>query len=503
MIKKTLLEDKNIFIALFIYAFLLIFFCSKMSPLYPFNEWSDVNLYFNIGKAIAHGKVPYTEAFDHKGPLIFFIYSLGYLISNASFLGMYIIESLFWVLMIFTAYLTAKLYLKKGHAYLVALAFPVIIQSHTSQGGSAEEFIVIFETISLYLFILYFKNKEITTHKPAYMLVHGLLCAMTLFIKINLVIFWFFPLLAILVPLLINKEYKNLIHNIIAFTIGVLIIALPICIYFLINNAFGEAWNIYIILNKSYASVGTFIEVIELLIVRFYLRLRFETFEFLAILVGAFYFPFKYLSNKWGQIAIPLSFISLYLLIFVPTNYVFYYSIPYYVYALPACIIICKCLKVIPSTRISYAALTLLILVWGIKQKDFFEYQIADLVKGKEINTVSYQFSKHVKKEKSPTLLNLGLDSGNGIFTRANVNPTFKYFISPNIKHEAYPEMRDEQTRYIENKEPQFIILAEYSNNFQYFHNLPALNENYSIIDSYLEDGFKTYYLYKKKDNIR
>ncbi|MDR0825520.1 MAG: hypothetical protein LBN74_10530, partial [Prevotella sp.] len=113
MIKKTTTQDKNILILLFVYAALLLFFCSKMSPLYPFNEWSDINLYFNIGKAIFNGKVLYTEAFDHKGPLIFFIYGVGYLISNTSFLGMYIIEVLMWTFMIYAAYFTAKLYLDK------------------------------------------------------------------------------------------------------------------------------------------------------------------------------------------------------------------------------------------------------------------------------------------------------------------------------------------------------------------------------------------------------
>ena len=103
-------------------------------------------------------------------------------------------------------------------------------------------------------------------------------------------------------------------------------------------------------------------------------------------------------------------------------------------------------------------------------------------------------------KESKPTLLNLGLDLGSGVFTKANIVPNVKYFISPNLPHSIYPEMRDEQTKYIENKKVQFIILSQFSLNFDYFFNLPALNENYKIVDTYIEDKFKTYYLYKLKD---
>lgn len=90
MIKQAIVKDKNILILLSLYSFLLLFFCSKMSPLYPINEWSDVNLYYNIGKAIFNGRTLYAEAFDHKGPLIFFIYGIGYAISNTSFIGMFL-----------------------------------------------------------------------------------------------------------------------------------------------------------------------------------------------------------------------------------------------------------------------------------------------------------------------------------------------------------------------------------------------------------------------------
>lgn len=499
MLKKMIIEDKRIFIVLLLYSFLLIFFCSMMSPLYPYNDWSDINLYFNVGKAMFNGKVLYTEVFDHKGPFIFFIYGIGYLISNTSFFGMFLIEAACWTLMIFTAYFTARLYLDKIYAFIVALVFPVLLLSHTSEGGSAEEFIVIFQVISLYLFIRYFKEENSSVHKPIYMMIHGLMCIMVMLIKINLVIFWFFPLLAIFINLILKKEYKNLVHNIFAFLLGVTIVAFPFLIYFFANKALSEFWNIYINLNRSYAKIGSPMEVLEGFFIRFYLRLRFETFEFLIILLGAVYFPIKYLRNKLGAVSIILSFVALYMAIFITPGYVYYYSIPFYVFALPGCVVLCKFLNLSSNWRV-YLICTLLVLIWGIKKHDFFSFTLNDLINRTYKETIVEKISDIIRREKNPTVINLGLDANNGVFTRLNIVPSVKYFVTPNLRHDIYPEMRNEQTLYINNKEVEFVILPQGALNFDYFLNLPALQNNYDLIDKFIDSESSAFYLYKRKD---
>lgn len=503
MIKKTIVKDKNTLILLSLYSFLLLFFCSKMSPLYPINEWSDVNLYYNIGKAIFNGRTLYTEAFDHKGPLIFFIYGIGYVISNTSFLGMYLIEAIFWTAMICCGYLAARLYVDKIYAFAVALIFPLFVLSHSSEGGSAEEFILVFESISLLLFLNYFKNNNYTKHAPKFMLVHGVMSAATILIKINLIAFWFFPLLAILITILKNKDYKNLIANIAAYIAGMLMLFLPILIYFVYNNALSDAWNTYIVLNGKYAQLNSFMEVIENLAIKFYQRLRFDSFEYLVILIGVFYFPIRYIQNSIGRLSIILSFIALHIAIFISPNYVFYYSVPYYIFCLLGSIAILDILSRIIKIQARwylYVLFFLLALVIGIKSKDFFNIPKSVLLREQKPDDLAFQFTDIITKEKNPTLLNLSLDLGNSVFTLANITPNVKYFISPNLPHSIYPEMRDEQTKYIQNKVVKFIILSEFSFNFDYFFSLPALNENYEIVDTYIEHKTKTYYLYKLKE---
>jgi hypothetical protein len=474
-----------------------------MSPLYSFNEWPDINIYFNVGKSVFNGKTLYTEVFDHKGPLIFFIYGIGSLVSDTTFFGMYLIESLFQALMIFAAYFTARLYLEKIYAFLTALIFPVVMLTHSLSGGSAEEFIAVCQVISLYLFILYFKDKDARIHKPVYMFIHGVMCSMALLIKINLVVFWVFPLAAIFLNIFFNKEYKNLIKNLLYFICGVLLITLPVIIYFFINNALYEAWNIYINLNSKYAQTGETGRMIENISVRFYQRMRFETIEFSFVLLGALYFPIKYSGNKWGKIAIPLSFILLFSSIYITSNLLFaYYAMPYDVYTLLACIIIFKHFIINPSRR-TYLLSFFVILIIGIKQKDFFGSKLNELLQRTQPPTLTDTFSKHIMKEKNQTLLNLGNDLANGIFTKAGILPDIKYFISPNLKYEYYPEMRNEQTEYIENRRIQFVVLCANAPNYEYFRQLPALNEYYTIIDKNYGGGTAPYYLYKLKEEYR
>lgn len=501
MIRKEIISEKKTLIILFVYSFLLLFFCSKMSPLYPFNEWDDINLYFTIGKGLFNGKIVYSELFDHKGPLIFFIYGIAYLISNTTFFGMYIIEALMWAFMICAGYFTAKLYIDKIYAFIVALIYPLFTLPHILEGGSAEEMILVFATISLFFFLSHFKDNS-KTHKPLIMLIHGIMCAATILIKINLVVFWFFPLVAVFINLIIGKNYKNLFQNILAYIVGLLILFLPIIVYFLYNNALSDAWNTYIVLNSKYARFNAN-EMIELVIVRFYQRIRFEPLTYFFIYTGSFYFPIKYIRNTLYKASIILAFFAVHIIISMTFLFMYYYTIPYYIFSLLGGIaivdIIRKFLKLQPKWYF-YILFFVLAIGIGIREKNFFSLSKAEILRKKEPNNPVFLFSNIVMKESKPTLLNLGLDLGSGVFTKANIVPNVKYFISPNLPHSIYPEMRDEQTKYIENKEVQFIILSQFSLNFDYFFNLPALNENYKIVDTYIEDKFKTYYLYKLKD---
>lgn len=517
------LSDKKIMGFILFYILVLLLFCSHMSPLYYSNEWADVNVYFNIGKAMFNGKTLYTEVFDHKGPFIFIIYGLGYLISNNSFFGMFLIELAGWFAMVYFLYKISNFYLGKAGSVIVAMILPVLLIKIMKAGGSAEEFILFFECISFYFFIKYFKDKDASVHDPRVMLLHGVLCSMVFFIKLNLMMIWFFPLAGIFINLLMKKEYKNFILNLITYILGFLLIAAPLCIYFYVNGALEEAYNIYIELNRKYAELQGLGDTLILLMYHsFYLYLEPLTMC-LLLAVGVFYFPIKFIENKIGKWVLVLSGVTAVILIYMSPVYQYYYPIPLLIFSgfgvLGIFLFINKYIK---ADRLSFQFVFIIafILVYvGLSQKNLSELRMAGVL----VNNpgVLMQKSRNIIiQEENPTLVNLSFGLGNSLFTTCNIVPSVKYFVSPNVTYESYPDMRDAQEQYIKNKEVQFVIITQpvyrkhtsrvskerKVNNYDFFSTLPALRENYNlvamdtVINTIDENMLDIYELYKRKD---
>ena len=69
-----------------------LFICSKNSLLYPMNDWVDVDCIFTVGKTLKHGAVLYRDVFDHKGPVLYFLYSIAAFISENTYIGLWLLE---------------------------------------------------------------------------------------------------------------------------------------------------------------------------------------------------------------------------------------------------------------------------------------------------------------------------------------------------------------------------------------------------------------------------
>jgi hypothetical protein len=88
--------------------------CTKSSPLYPLNDWVDANIYFTIGKGMMHGRVPYVDLYDQKGPVAFLLFGLASLVSGTSFFGVYLLETLALAGFLYAAYKTISLFTERA-----------------------------------------------------------------------------------------------------------------------------------------------------------------------------------------------------------------------------------------------------------------------------------------------------------------------------------------------------------------------------------------------------
>lgn len=489
--------DKAIVFSLLAFAFISCFFNSKCSPLYLFNEWCDPNIYFSIGKGMFNGEIPYKDLFDHKGPLIFLIYGIGYLISATNFLGVYILQSLFLFISILFAYKIAVLYLEKLYSFIIAISYAALIYSKSGPGGSADEFIVPAITIALYYFLLYFKNNEDISLKKL-MLIQGFTFCFSFFIKFSVSVFWIPLIIATLYELIAAKQYQKALKSILYFVVGAAIIFIPFLIYFGVNNALEDFYFSYFKFNILYAGTELNIDTILNIAARFVKTTLEYYIGFPLIFIGVCAFLFTNIFTKKAvyKVAFFISFALTYLPIVNSPFHNLYAYIVLFIFAIAGLIFIIQLLSKYFKIKKSiypaiYVASFISIMILSINLHKLFNQDIDCLLRKKECPYMQKEFAEIINRKEKPTLLDLGLDKG--VYTAANIVPTYKYFFHPLISDDVFPDIKEFQIKLIREREPMFIVSTE--------KDFPSLLENYNIVATNESPAGNTYLLERKTDS--
>ncbi|MCK5129345.1 MAG: hypothetical protein KAQ68_05820 [Clostridiales bacterium] len=506
LIKK---HKNEIIIALF--GILTLLFCTKNSPLFYFNDWVDVNSFFTVGKAMFNGKVLYKDIFEQKGPVLYLIHGIGYLISNTTFIGVFIIEAMsFSVLMIY-CYKLLKLFYSDTISLIGTAILPFFILSskYFCHGGSAEEYILCLQMVALYHIMYYFKTAYYEkTINLKHIFVNGSLFSLTFLIKYNIAVFWVLPILTMIISMLINRQYKDVLKSVAMFLLGCSVIIAPILIYFIANNALADFINIYFIFNvKFYTGPLLFTGSVTFLIYIFKnLMALIAAFkiEYIAILIGIFYFIIFVKGIKWWQrILIAGNFGIVFSTIFYNGTSHPYYSMGISIFIVFMLMAVCKIIELIKLPQKGFAVTLIMIVMFGIT---LFRnpYHSVSRVFSKENTTgkVQLEFAEIMNKEQNPTLLNYGFLDG-GFFTTADIIPNIRFFQRQNMIFETYDLHKSEHLRYIKEKEVDFIVRrikkSYYTGKLE---EVPYLDENYMLIaenQQHFEGYDFLYFLYKVK----
>ena len=184
---KTIGNSK-VLLMLACWSFLIFLFLSPDSPLFNTCHHIDSAWFFMEGKALMNGLRPYVDFSDCKGPLLWLIYGLGYLISPRNFLGMYIIGSLFYTATLFFNYKTARIFLKSD-ATALAATLPMIFVYFFPwfhYEVRSEDLMLLFISISIYiLFKRLYGPKDCINDKGDFLTLGACFMALTL-IKYNI-----------------------------------------------------------------------------------------------------------------------------------------------------------------------------------------------------------------------------------------------------------------------------------------------------------------------------
>ena len=257
-------QKRNIFVALFLLFLSTIFvllFSVSTSPIFsnyyesPVLGGGDSLQFQTIGKSWTNGKIPYSEAFDHKGPLIFLADALGFLLGNGSRYGIIFLQIIaLFITLIFIwkiSQLAKKSLLWGTLSVILTLIFMVACYAY---GNSVQEYTLPFILPSIYFLIKYFYNRKQAQHNPKIALIYGISIGACLLLQPTHAIFILAGILVISILLIKQKQWKNLLQNLGYGILGILIIYLPFAIYFLANGAFNDFIYASIIYNFSYAS---------------------------------------------------------------------------------------------------------------------------------------------------------------------------------------------------------------------------------------------------------
>lgn len=135
-----------------VFSFVVLLIVSPDSWLHAIWDHHDSAWFFTCGKAWMSGMTPYVDFADSKGPLLWLIYGIGYLISPRDFMGVFWLSCLWYTATFYFCYKTAMLYVHdSGKALLATLCMAVMMFfPGVHYEVRAEDFNLLFSAIALY-----------------------------------------------------------------------------------------------------------------------------------------------------------------------------------------------------------------------------------------------------------------------------------------------------------------------------------------------------------------
>ena len=254
---KTGSRTKTFLIVIFL--IMLDLFIVMGSSLNPFSKVVpsiDSSVFIYMGQRLRDGAVPYRDAFDHKGPLLYAIEWLGLTIGNGSTVGIWVIEFISMLFFLYFMYKIAKLFTESDIIAVSSIAFGTeLLMNSFENGNFSEEYALPFIAFSLYVFLKYIYKDEV---KYRYVAAAGACCGCVLLLRANMVSAWAAWAVVVIVMIIINsnkttkEKLLQIIKLILFFTAGMIVAIAPFVIWYACKGALKIMYDTYIGSNMLY-----------------------------------------------------------------------------------------------------------------------------------------------------------------------------------------------------------------------------------------------------------
>lgn len=501
---KQFLKKHTFLLLCFFAAAMYLLFCSKSSPLYPMNDWVDVNCFYTMGDSLLHGLVPYRDLYEQKGPVLYFVYAVIALLSPDSFLGVWLLEVLTYGLFLYFSGKILALYL--GDGMLVWILTAVLgglipVTSAFAHGASVEEMCLFMSAYGLYVALKAMKEGRTLSFREAFLC--GIWAAILLWIKYTMLgLYLGLAIFIILWYLGWGHGFKALWKTIGAFFAGIGAVSAVVALYFLVTGALEDLYTVYfynnIFLYAQEPEQSRLATIFTCLKNTLKLNKSY-TYLFIPGLVWAIVLAFKDIRPL---LLLLLSFAGLALGTYWGGWGISYYGLVFAVFALFGLLAIGEVLRLVRADRLLAtvcAGRRAIAAVWVCAV--IVAMSIFCLHKGRNTYLMSYEkedlpqyrFAEIIGQTEDPTLLNFGFLDG-GFYFAADVTPHNRFFCilnvsAPDMWQSMYRQVNQGLTDYVVTRDRE---LGEYNVD-------PSLYDLVDQAELYFEGKVRIYYLYRLK----
>ena len=155
---------------LFLFSFFLLLIAGGDGFLRMPNYPGDASWFFMAGKSWMSGLIPYRDFADSKGPLVWLIYGLGYLISGNSLRGLFGFEVIAYWLNFYVLYRTALVLSCNRKQALVASMTIAILYFYPGMHSvmRIEDYCHLFQSTAFYILVKAFIKKNGKGNTPSF-----------------------------------------------------------------------------------------------------------------------------------------------------------------------------------------------------------------------------------------------------------------------------------------------------------------------------------------------
>jgi len=235
--KRETLAGAALALAMSIVFSLIFYTCN--TPLGP-AVGSDNAMYLTMGTALAKGYAPYTEIFDHKGPLLFILQMIPQMFTEGySTLAVFVQEVLFlWACLLVLSRMARKLNVP---ALLVQLVYLAVYAPLTDGANLTEEYANLFTLMGFDVMLSVFgegfdEEKKLLT--PAFAI--GVTAMLTFMLRANNMLPLCAGVGALAVYFVSMRKWKPLCDCAAGFLLGCAAAFAPIALWLMMHGAFGD-----------------------------------------------------------------------------------------------------------------------------------------------------------------------------------------------------------------------------------------------------------------------